>query len=53
VAPDGSETSRLAAVNLDWDHLRAVDILAALASFVPPGGRCDGQGQQNEEDNFD
>ena len=37
---DGSETHRLAIVNLDWDHLRAVDILAALVSFVPPGGRC-------------
>ena len=31
-------TSRLAAVDLDWDNLRAVDILAALRSFLPPGG---------------
>lgn len=36
--PDGSETKRLAAVNLDWDNLRAVDLLASLRSFTPPGG---------------
>jgi hypothetical protein len=31
-------TPRLAAVDLDWDHLRAVDVLAALRSFLPQGG---------------
>lgn len=31
-------TRRLAAVDLDWDHVRAVDILAVLRSFVPQGG---------------
>jgi hypothetical protein len=36
--PDGSETRRLAIVGCDWDNLRAVDILAALQSFVPSGG---------------
>jgi len=36
--PDGSETARLAVVNCDWENLRAVDFLAALASFAPPGG---------------
>ncbi len=31
-------TCRLAAVDLDWEHVRAVDILAVLRSFVPKGG---------------
>ena len=31
-------TPRLAAVDLDWEHLRAVDILALLRSFLPKGG---------------
>ncbi|EFN57460.1 hypothetical protein CHLNCDRAFT_57252 [Chlorella variabilis] len=31
-------TPRLAAVDLDWEHVRAVDILAVLRSFVPQGG---------------
>lgn len=31
-------TSRLACVDLDWDHVRAVDIMVALRSFVPKGG---------------
>jgi len=33
--PMGDATSRLAAVNLDWDNIRAVDILAVLQSFIP------------------
>ena len=33
--PKGDATSRLAAVNLDWDNIRAVDILAVLQSFIP------------------
>ena len=32
-------TRRLAVVNLNWDHVRSVDILAVLRSFVPAGGR--------------
>ena len=32
-------TKRLACVDLDWEHVKAVDILAALRSFVPDGGR--------------
>lgn len=35
---EGEETRRLAAVNLDWDQLRAVDLLVALQSFAPAGG---------------
>ncbi len=31
-------TSRLAVVNLDWEQVRAVDILAVLRSFLPAGG---------------
>lgn len=36
-APEYGEeaTARLALVNVDWDKLRAADIFAALASFVP------------------
>lgn len=37
--PRGEMTSRLGVVNLDWDHVRSVDIFAALGSFVPKGGR--------------
>ncbi|KAG5518733.1 hypothetical protein PMAC_002702 [Pneumocystis sp. 'macacae'] len=37
--PRGKMTSRLAVVNLDWDHIRSVDIFAALGSFVPRNGR--------------
>jgi hypothetical protein len=33
--PMGAATSRLAAVNLDWDNIHAVDILAVLQSFIP------------------
>lgn len=29
---------RLAVVDLDWEHVKAVDILAVLQSFVPKGG---------------
>jgi NUC153 domain len=34
--PKGDATLRLAAVNLDWDNIRAVDILAVFQSFIPP-----------------
>ncbi|KAK5117244.1 hypothetical protein LTR62_005861 [Meristemomyces frigidus] len=37
--PDGEVSRRIAAVNLDWDNLRAMDIMAVAASFVPSSGR--------------
>ncbi|TKA69961.1 hypothetical protein B0A55_08475, partial [Friedmanniomyces simplex] len=39
--PKGDVSSRLAAVNLDWDNMRATDIMAVAASFVPSGGRIE------------
>ena len=32
--PESDETKRLAIVDLDWDKIRAVDILAVLRSFL-------------------
>ena len=32
--PESDETNRLAIVDLDWDKIRAVDILAVLRSFL-------------------
>ncbi|KAH0547972.1 hypothetical protein GP486_008286, partial [Trichoglossum hirsutum] len=37
--PMGEVSSRLAVVNLDWDNIRAVDLMAAFSSFKPPQGR--------------
>lgn len=37
--PTGDISARLAAVNMDWDNMRAVDIMGVANSFVPPGGR--------------
>lgn len=37
--PMGDVTSRLAAVNMDWDNIRATDIMAVANSFVPASGR--------------
>ncbi|MCO5613649.1 hypothetical protein L7F22_067927 [Adiantum nelumboides] len=34
-----TETRRLALMNMDWDHLRAVDLLAVMNSFLPKGGQ--------------
>ncbi|KAK3616436.1 pre-rRNA-processing protein esf1 [Elasticomyces elasticus] len=39
--PEGEVTHRLAAVNLDWDNIRATDIMAVAASFVSSGGRIE------------
>lgn len=35
--PMGDVTMRIGLVNLDWDHIRAVDIFAALNSFCKRG----------------
>ena len=35
----GDASSRIAAVNLDWDNIRATDLMAVFSSFLPPGGR--------------
>ncbi|KAH7350345.1 hypothetical protein BKA66DRAFT_575766 [Pyrenochaeta sp. MPI-SDFR-AT-0127] len=37
--PTGDISSRLAAVNMDWDNIRATDIMAVASSFVPANGR--------------
>ncbi|KAH8594410.1 hypothetical protein B0O99DRAFT_687645 [Bisporella sp. PMI_857] len=34
----GEVTSRIAVVNLDWDNIRAVDLMAVFQSFLPVGG---------------
>eukprot|EP00252_Welwitschia_mirabilis_P006631 TRINITY_DN1751_c0_g1_i3.p1 TRINITY_DN1751_c0_g1~~TRINITY_DN1751_c0_g1_i3.p1 ORF type:complete len:850 (-),score=262.64 TRINITY_DN1751_c0_g1_i3:130-2679(-) len=34
-----SETRRLAAVNMDWNHVKAVDLLVLMNSFLPRGGQ--------------
>lgn len=39
--PMGEESHRIAAVNLDWDNIRASDILAVAQSFVPSSGRIE------------
>lgn len=35
---EGEETSRLALVNMDWDKIKAVDILKVLSGFKPDTG---------------
>ncbi|KAL9582834.1 MAG: hypothetical protein Q9203_005325, partial [Teloschistes exilis] len=35
--PLGEITSRLAVVNMDWDNIRAEDLMAVFSSFVPTG----------------
>lgn len=37
--PLGEVTNRIAVVNLDWDNIRAEDLMAVFSSFVPQGGR--------------
>ncbi|KAI9686222.1 MAG: pre-rRNA-processing protein esf1 [Bathelium mastoideum] len=37
--PTGEVSARLAAVNLDWDHIRAVDLMAVASSFAPADGK--------------
>jgi hypothetical protein len=35
----GEVSSRIAVVNMDWDHIRAIDLMAVFQSFLPAGGR--------------
>jgi len=37
--PLGEVTERIAVVNLDWDNIRAADLMAVFSSFLPTGGR--------------
>lgn len=37
--PLGEVTNRVAVVNLDWDNIRAEDLMAVFSSFLPTGGR--------------
>lgn len=37
--PMGEVSSRIACVNLDWDNIRSVDLMAVAASFAPPSGK--------------
>ncbi|KAN0069037.1 hypothetical protein V8E54_012666 [Elaphomyces granulatus] len=36
--PLGEVTHRIAIVNLDWDNIRAEDLMAVFSSFMPTGG---------------
>lgn len=37
----GEVTRRIAIVNIDWDHIKSVDLMALFKSFVPMGGRIE------------
>ncbi|KAI2730886.1 hypothetical protein DTO027I6_676 [Penicillium roqueforti] len=37
--PLGEVTDRIAVVNLDWENIRAEDLMAVFSSFLPSGGR--------------
>jgi len=39
--PMGEVTKRIAVVNLDWDHIRAMDIMKVASSFLPTSGRVE------------
>ena len=39
--PTGDVTNRIAIVNLDWDHVKSVDLMALFSSFLPVGGRIE------------
>ncbi|ODQ81585.1 hypothetical protein BABINDRAFT_159857 [Babjeviella inositovora NRRL Y-12698] len=34
----GDPSTTFAVVNMDWDNIRSVDLMATFSSFVPPGG---------------
>lgn len=36
--PMGDVSRRVAAVNLDWDNIRAIDIMGVASSFIPANG---------------
>ncbi|KAM5483015.1 pre-rRNA-processing protein esf1 [Microsporum audouinii] len=36
--PIGDYTERIAVVNLDWDNIKAQDLMAVFTSFLPAGG---------------
>ncbi|KAK2875017.1 hypothetical protein FQN49_001859 [Arthroderma sp. PD_2] len=36
--PTGDYTERIAVVNLDWDNIKAQDLMAVFTSFLPAGG---------------
>ena len=36
--PEGEVSRRIALVNLDWDNIRADDLMAVFSSFLPTGG---------------
>ncbi|ODH49915.1 hypothetical protein GX48_04004 [Paracoccidioides brasiliensis] len=36
--PLGDISRRIAVVNLDWDNIRAEDLMVVFSSFLPPGG---------------
>lgn len=38
---EGEITNRVAVVNIDWDHIKSIDLFALFNSFVPPGGRIE------------
>lgn len=37
--PMGEVTTRIAVVNLDWDNVKAEDLMAVFSSFIPASGR--------------
>lgn len=37
--PLGEVSKRIAVVNLDWDNIRAEDLMAVFSSFLPAGGK--------------
>ena len=37
--PKGEVSSRIAVVNLDWDNIKAADLMAVFSSFLPTNGR--------------
>ncbi|KIW01865.1 uncharacterized protein PV09_06714 [Verruconis gallopava] len=39
--PTGDVTRRIAVVNMDWDNIRAEDIMAVAISFLPAEGRIE------------
>ncbi|CCH43799.1 Pre-rRNA-processing protein [Wickerhamomyces ciferrii] len=38
---EGEPSKRFAVVNLDWDHVKSVDLMATFQSFVPASGHID------------